>query len=657
MIVNEINEFSISDSSDTDSSEDEYGICEECRNENTNEDWCLQCNSQHFQQNFGNWKSGNKDVDEIIQESQSNCTGTLSFVEWIPYSKFEDIKYIDKGGFGKIYSAIWKEGFIKKWNIQQKQWERSDNEEIALKSLNNSQNITTEFLNEFKNYLICKEPMMVPYFVVNRINEISISNSSDTDESEGEYGICEECGNENTNEDWCLQCNSQHFQQNFGNWKSGNKDVDEIIQESQSNCTGTLSFVEWIPYSKFEDIKYIDKGGFGKIYSAIWKEGFIKKWNIQQKQWERSDNEEIALKSLNNSQNITTEFLNEFKNYLICKEPMMVPYFGIAQDPETKDYLHIGNILSFDHEYCLITDLGLSKPADEISKDDKQKVFGVIPYIAPEVLSGDDNYSTASDVYSFAMIMFEILTGIPPFYNIPHDKDLALKIYIMKRYWDAKSEQRPTIKELLIDFENYTDNIGYKVKESIIYKEIEECDRLNLKNPVDSNNTDSLTSYEIAIYTSRCLNFKNLPKPKNLNENDNKNTNELTTKDYQITTEECSIEIPWAMEVLLKSREGAHISMSKTRGSTCFMGPTLSDQTCFMARRVHARTTTSEVSIDLAKSNKRITRIKVIQRVSKVRDFWTQLQLGQADQHNFKFMQFKTPRKSFASPINISDVQ
>ncbi|RHZ84574.1 hypothetical protein Glove_79g140 [Diversispora epigaea] len=430
------------------------------------------------------------------------------------------------------------------------------------------------------------------------------------------YGICEECGNENTDYRWCLQCNSQRFQQNFGNWTSGNKDVDAIIQESQSNCT-TIDVVEWIPYSKFEDIKYIDKGGFGKIYSAIWKEGRICRWNIQQKKWERMGEWKVALKSLNNSQNITTEFLNEFKNNLKCGPVMIVRCFGITQDPETKNYMfvmlfmeggnlrnflksnfsklswldklnnlyyisgglnhmhditnlihrdfHIGNILSNDHEFCYITDLGLSRSADETGnfKDNKQKVFGVIPYIAPEVLSGDDNYSKASDVYGFAMIMFEILTGIPPFYNIPHDKDLALKICngyrpeipsniaipqllvdIMKRCWNAKSEQRPTAKELYRDFNNYWNYIKYEVKESELYKQIEECNRINLTNPVDNNSSISYETHPSAIYTSRCFNFKNLPKPKNLNENDDKNTNELTTKDYQIITEECSIEIP-----------------------------------------------------------------------------------------------------------------
>ncbi|RHZ70098.1 hypothetical protein Glove_275g22 [Diversispora epigaea] len=108
----------------------------------------------------------------------------------------------------------------------------------------------------------------------------------------------------------------------------------------------------------------------------------------------------------------------------------------------------------------------------------------------------------------------------------------------MKRCWDAKSEQRLTFEELAFYFDGYLINIKDEVKESEIYKQIEECSRLNLTNPVDNNNTNSL-----AIYTSRGFNFKNLPKPKNLNENDDKNTNELITKDCLIT-EEFNIEIP-----------------------------------------------------------------------------------------------------------------
>ncbi|RHZ72855.1 hypothetical protein Glove_236g33 [Diversispora epigaea] len=106
----------------------------------------------------------------------------------------------------------------------------------------------------------------------NNLNKISISDKLVHEKIHkvdyGKYGMCKECGNKNTYYNWCSQCNSQRLQLNFENWTSGNKVVDAIIQESQSNCT-TCYFIEWIPYSKFKDIKYIAKGGFGKIYSVL----------------------------------------------------------------------------------------------------------------------------------------------------------------------------------------------------------------------------------------------------------------------------------------------------------------------------------------------------------------------------------------------------
>jgi serine/threonine protein kinase len=60
---------------------------------------------------------------------------------------------------------------------------------------------------------------------------------------------------------------------------------------------------------------------------------------------------------------------------------------------------HSGNILD-NYEKCLITDLGLSKST---SKANDGKVFGVLPYVSPEVLKSR-GYSKASDIYSFGII-------------------------------------------------------------------------------------------------------------------------------------------------------------------------------------------------------------------------------------------------------------
>src|SRR4051794_427003 len=86
--------------------------------------------------------------------------------------------------------------------------------------------------------------------------------------------------------------------------------------------------------------------------------------------------------------------------------------------------LHSGNILSYNNYACYITDLGLCKPVGE--KDEK-KIHGVLPYVAPEVLRGI-KYTQSADIYSFGILACEILSGLPPYYNLPHDDFLALKI-------------------------------------------------------------------------------------------------------------------------------------------------------------------------------------------------------------------------------------
>jgi len=72
--------------------------------------------------------------------------------------------------------------------------------------------------------------------------------------------------------------------------------------------------------------------------------------------------------------------------------------------------LHDGNILCGTFNF--ISDLGLSKPIDYLKSNND--VYGVIPYMAPEVLRGKP-YTPASDIYSFAMIMWELTSLVPPF--------------------------------------------------------------------------------------------------------------------------------------------------------------------------------------------------------------------------------------------------
>jgi hypothetical protein len=127
------------------------GLCEECKQPRASYHWC-QCK---FQNNFKNWTSGNNEVDKFIQKVQLKATYYTEILEWIEYDRFENVKYLAKGGFGTIYKAIWKDGYIKEWDSENNQWKRSkywdkdyENYPVVLKCLHNSQDITAEFLKE-----------------------------------------------------------------------------------------------------------------------------------------------------------------------------------------------------------------------------------------------------------------------------------------------------------------------------------------------------------------------------------------------------------------------------------------------------------------------------------------------------------------------------
>src|SRR6266480_41156 len=138
-----------------------------------------------------------------------------------------------------------------------------------------------------------------------------------------EHGLCKECGQPNADgflqRSWCQPCNTNHFQQNFKNWTSGNHDVDEFIQKSQLKTTA----IEWIEYDRFENIECLSKGGFGTTYKAIWKDCHIESWDPENNQWRRNrvykEGYPVALKYLHDSQDISVEFLRKVKIYLFLK--------------------------------------------------------------------------------------------------------------------------------------------------------------------------------------------------------------------------------------------------------------------------------------------------------------------------------------------------
>ncbi|POG72276.1 kinase-like domain-containing protein [Rhizophagus irregularis DAOM 181602=DAOM 197198] len=405
-----------------------------------------------------------------------------------------------------------------------------------------------------------------------------------------EHGLCKECKQPNTSYYSCWPCILQHFKQNFKNWTSGNHDIDEFIKKVQLKAKHVDQIVEWIEYDKFEDVEYLAKGGFGTTFKAVWKDGDIRGYDDQ---WKRKGETKVALKCLYNSQEITADFLKEIEsNILVYSSGWTVRCFGITKDPKTNNFMmvmelkdgnlrqhlnnnfislswdqklwslqsianglkdihnkglihhdfHCGNILSNFGQKAFITDLGLCQPANaKSSQNSNKEIYGVLPYVAPEVLRGKE-YTQASDIYGYGIIAYEICTGFPPYYDMAHDEFLTMKICnglrpksnykipqlifdIINQCWDADPLKRPNAGELQeLTYKLYND--VFKV-DSVIYGQVKETDDINKKllssivqSPSSSTSNLLYTTHPQAVYTSRLLDFKNLPESKNVDNDD-----------------------------------------------------------------------------------------------------------------------------------------
>jgi serine/threonine protein kinase len=202
---------------------------------------------------------------------------------------------------------------------------------------------------------------------------------------------------------------------------------------------------------------------------------------------------------------------------------------GIHQEQKVHHDLHPGNILfltktlnTFKKKSLYISDMGLCKNVNNTSE---VKIYGVIPYMAPEVLRSKV-YTQTADIYSFGMIMYFTATGKQPFANCAHDHHLTLEIcngirpeinepeaprcYIdlMKRCWDSNPNNRPNATEtheLIESFYNCYNSYSKKDESFAIeikkqFKEAENYRKLHHLFFKKSK------QHPQAIYTSRLLN-------------------------------------------------------------------------------------------------------------------------------------------------------
>ncbi|EXX51315.1 Tpk3p [Rhizophagus irregularis DAOM 197198w] len=390
----------------------------------------------------------------------------------------------------------------------------------------------------------------------------------------GTRRICEKCDQKCLATSYCEYCLQNYLRAKFSNWTSGNKDIDNLIQTCQKESLLPKNIIEWIPYNNLQNINYLTKGGYSEIYTAIWIDGRYDEWDSKEQQLERFGRHNVILKKLENVEYANQRWFEEAKSHLTIsnKWSNIIQCYGLTQDPSNGNFylvmlkgdidlrkylqqnhnkltwnekvqiavyivnaiyiiqmenavhrdLHSGNVLfsKMNQRWC-ISDLGFCGPADK----PLNSIYGNLPYIAPEVISGKQT-TKESDIYSIAMLMWEISSGQPPFINYEYDYDLAMNIIngirprivsgtpleyesLMKQCWDADPLKRPDAYTLVKKLREI--NLYY-LNTTIVMSEVNDNLEINRTSCFETDYTSS------RLFTSKVNRFENFPKPRNATE-------------------------------------------------------------------------------------------------------------------------------------------
>ncbi|PKY31152.1 kinase-like protein [Rhizophagus irregularis] len=266
---------------------------------------------------------------------------------------------------------------------------------------------------------------------------------------------CEKCQNLCLAPKSCGFCMKAFLESRFNKWDSEDDKINAWIRNFQKDFIKPDYIIEWIPYDSLQDITYLSEGGFYFKIKAIWSEGRYASWDYEQQELKRFGPQPVTIKYITNNTD-QDQWLQEIEAHLTLSSKILpvIRSYGLTKDDncymvvtenvahDLRKYLqdkigtlnwvskykilldildslssvHNNNLIHGDlhsgviwystsREIWLIGDFRFCRPINNPSNE----LFGTIQYVAPEILKNQkENMTTSSDVYSFAMIMWEI---------------------------------------------------------------------------------------------------------------------------------------------------------------------------------------------------------------------------------------------------------
>ncbi|KAM3208144.1 hypothetical protein ACQJBY_063062 [Aegilops geniculata] len=294
------------------------------------------------------------------------------------------------------------------------------------------------------------------------------------------------------------------------------KNEDAPSKQSDKTSQGVpvlddIDNLQIIKNSDLEELRELGSGTFGTVYHGKWRGSDVAIKRISDRCFVGKPSEEQRMK---------TDFWNEACKLSSLHHPNVVAFYGVVLDGPGgsvatvteymangslrqalqrhekifdrrrrllivmdvafgMEYLHGKNIVHFDlksdnllvnlrdpqRPICKVGDLGLSKVKCQTLISGG--VRGTLPWMAPELLNGSSNLvSEKVDVFSFGIVMWELLTGEEPYADlhygaiiggivnntlrplVPESCDPQWRS-LMEQCWSAEPTERPSFTEVV----------------------------------------------------------------------------------------------------------------------------------------------------------------------------------------------------------------
>ena len=196
----------------------------------------------------------------------------------------------------------------------------SINKELVYAAINRAyaltdNNTVIDKRNEFRQQTICTDSTLTKEEKSEAIN--ILCKNHDYNKVIFNQGIkreCENCKLECLASSYCEQCLQSYLKAKFPEWTSGNNEIDNLIKKCQMEAFVPSRIVEWIPFDKLQNVKYLTKGGYSEIYTADWIDGSYNEWDSIRKQLIRYGRQKVILKRLENVESANRSWFEEVCN-------------------------------------------------------------------------------------------------------------------------------------------------------------------------------------------------------------------------------------------------------------------------------------------------------------------------------------------------------